>query len=385
MLIAFYFVSCTQKDNAIGLNVTDSSQDELLDTLTIKTLVKFDTLVKPSRLANGEFLYLAKKLESNSDTILTSDFALDLAINSADSTIDSAVLKLPIYNGEIENSENIIIDIYKLNSGWSETSEDSLSGMYSSMTIFDSLYLKNDTSVTEPYKLEMVIDHATISNWGAEKDAGNGFKGLLFKIRDGISVSSPIKLYSSEWKYQSHKPTLTKYTTHVNTTTDSSYVTTTISYPTQDVSIVKKAENLVTENGSFRIGAISGEGVVCKFDLSAIPENAYILTGGIRLTKTSSDEDFGDLKKLALYKNTDSTWYEDITKLKYDSVNVWEFDVDTSKASTYLDIDAIVKYWHNSPDNYYGFYLRPYKWGYSLGSTVFNNLKLEVTYIKPKE
>ena len=88
---------------------------------------------------------------------------------------------------------------------------------------------------------------------------------------------------------------------------------------------------------------------------------------------------------MALYKNTDSTWYNTVNELNYDSVNVWEFDVDTATANTYLDIDAIVRYWHSSPDSHYGFYLRPYKWGYSLGSTVFNNLKLEVTYIKPKE
>jgi len=431
LIVSIITISCSQKYDDVG--IFDPASPSNNWNLTIDYTTK-KSIIDTCNFSNDTKLYIGSK-SIDGEIIASSDFIIDFELIAADTSLDSAILVLPMHSNETEiptsNLNTDIIDIYIVrgengvingsDSSWSENDRtfellEQDTTYYRTVSIIDSSEFFN-----EQYHVRTVIPKDSIRSWISAKE-DNNFFGLLLKLKNGYNFQPDTigDFYSSEWTADLFRPNLEKYRTTTSFSGQDSIFGYN-SYITKDASIIFRKSELPDYTTSdfedkIKIGAVSGEGVFYRFDISdSIPETSTILTARIKLKTVSADPVFGNF-------TDDNSYTKELTINLIDSIRVgdkWYTDMDTliqensdfqladlysnrdnvrynkideisqtsmqSDSTYFKDITFVASKWIENPGKNLGFYLHADNWDVPFGYVIFSNPELELTYLKKQD
>ncbi|PID29470.1 MAG: hypothetical protein CR982_02615 [Candidatus Cloacimonadota bacterium] len=390
-LVSIYF-SCSQKFDGSGFSIIDPSQYPVTDTISIESK-SVDSIYVANRYTQvdkkiyKELLYLGKVVDG-ADTLINLDILFAFSINAKDSLLDSAEVRFPIFNDSLPQFEDLDMSVSTINNLWkSVTTADSVDHRFTPLE--DSCYsyrIENEENSSTFGKNDLVLTLPgdSIYNWYDNVINGGDsryFYGL--SLTSNTPLDTLFQLYSSEWKYYDLRPKVIKYFS--SNSLDSTWIDT-ISI-SNDINIGKKMVNTTSEN--IVIDGFTGEGRVLKFNLDSIfEETGYdygeieTISARLSINKIWDDPYFGGLENLGVYYIKDSLWYkEDLSKISFDIENPWQKAVADS-GYTYVDIETFIDLWLSNKDKNFGIYIRSLSNKNPFSNSIFDKIKLEITYIK---
>ena len=431
LIVSIITISCSQKYDDVGI-FDPSSPSNSWNLTTDYTTKK--GIVDTCNFSNDTKLYIGSK-SIDGEIIASSDFIIDFELTAEDTSLDSAILVLPMHSNESEipaSNINIdIIDIYIVrgengvingsDSSWNESDKtfellEQDTTFYKSVSIIDSSEFFNDQ-----YHVRTVIPEDSIKNWITAKE-DDKFFGLLLKLKEGFNFEPDTigDFYSSEWTAELYRPNLEKYRTTTSFSGQDSIFGYN-SYITKDASIIFRKSELPDYTTSdfedkIKIGAVSGEGVFYRFDISdSIPETSTMLTARIKLKTVSADPVFGSFidddgftKELTINLidsiRVGEKWYTDMDTLRlensdfqltdlylnrenirYDKINQISQTSMQSDSTYFKDITFVASKWIEEPGKNLGFYLHADNWEIPFGQIILSNPELELTYLKKQD
>ena len=382
-------ISCSQKYDETGIF---DPQDPNFFADTLVTIAEKDTIVNNLSMIQDEYLYLGTDIVGG-DTTAYGEILFNFELFNTDSTLDSAYILMPILTDSIfDTNSTKPFDVFRVTNAWDaeDVTRDQL--ILTDQTTLNFVDYP-DTTITDQC-IKISLDPNALMSWFTEDSINTNFNGFLIRSTIGNEITPIIKLFSSRRPYESNWPKVHRFTTDsvlaYDGVTDSTFVVETINNLTTDLSFVKKESAcLDTADSKFKIGGISGEGIVCKIELDSIPSNATVITGRFEMDHTGSDPIYGDIRnsssttnELCVYKVTNSNWTADITQLEYDSLNVWTYKIGAlDSATTLMVADGMMQEWVTDPSSNHGFYITSKNWGQPFGNMVFDSLKIKVSYI----
>ncbi|MCK5760993.1 MAG: hypothetical protein KAH33_06835, partial [Candidatus Delongbacteria bacterium] len=387
--ISAILISCSQKYDETGIF---DPQDPTFHANTFTTIAVKNTIVNSFDIIQDDYLYLGTDIVAG-DTIAYGDILFDFELFNTDSTLDSAYILMPVLTDSIFDMNSAKpFDVFRVVNTWNvnEITKDEL-------ILTDQLTLNSvdypDTSITDKC-IRIDLDPNILMSWFTEDSVNTIFNGFYICSAIGNEITPIIKLFSSRRPYESNWPKIYRFRTDsilsYDGITDSTFVVETTNNLSTDLSFVKKESAcLDTIDSKFKIGGISGEGIVCKIELDSIPSNATVITGRFEMDHDSSDPTYGDIRnsssitnELCVYKVTNSTWTADATQLEYDSLNVWTYKINPLDSTTTLMVaDGMMQEWVTDPATNHGFYITSKNWGQPFGYMVFDSLRIKVSYI----
>ena len=380
-------ISCSQKYDETGIF---NPQDPNFFADTLLTIAEKNTIVNSLDMIQDGFLYLGADI--GADTTAYGEILFNFELFNTDSTLDSAYIIMPIFNDSIfDMNSTKPFDVFRVTNAWNT---DDVTRYQLTLTDQTTLnFVDNpDTSLTDKC-VKIDLDPNALMSWFSEDSINANFNGFLIRSTSGNEITPVMKLYSSRWEYDTYRPKVHRFTTDTllaHDGTDSLVVVETPSNLLTDLSFVKKESVCLDTVGSkFKIGGISGEGIVCKIELDSIPSKATVITGRFEMDHDSSDPTYGDIRnsssitnELCVYKVTSSNWITDITQLEYDTLNVWTYKIGAlDSATTLMVADGMMQEWVTDPSSNHGFYITSKNWGQPFGNMVFDSLKIKVSYI----
>ncbi|NOR44494.1 MAG: hypothetical protein GQ534_02825 [Candidatus Delongbacteria bacterium] len=391
--IAFFaiLISCSQKYDETGIF---DPQDPTFHADTLTTIAMKNTIVNSSNMIQDDFYYLGTDI--GTDTTAYGEILLNFELFNTDSTLDSAYILMPAFNDSIFDMNAIKpFDVYRVVNSWdaNDIARDQL-------ILTDEIILNfvdnPDTNMTNKcIKIELNAD--SLMSWFSEDSLNTNFNGFFIRSNPGNEITPIIKLYSSRNNSDTYIPKIHRFRMDsvlaYDGLTDSLFVLETTNNLSTDLSFAKKESAcLDTTDSKFKIGGISGEGIICKIDLDSIPTNATVITGRFEINNDSSDPTlidpaYGDIRnndtdhELCIYKVTNSDWETDIALLEYDTLNVWTYKIEPVETTTLMVADRIMQKWISYPDSNYGFYITSKNWGQPFGYMIFDSLEIKVSYI----
>ena len=381
-------ISCSQKYDETGI-FDPQDPNFFADTLTI--IADKNTIVNSLNMIQDGFLYLGA--DTGTDTTAYGEILFNFELFSTDSALDSAFVMIPVLDDSISQANlGRTFDILKVNDPWDADDIDR-STLNSTLFSTGNFYNDPDSNLAANNYIKIDIDSSFIATWFTDDTLNTSFNGFLIRSTSGNEITPVMKLYSSRWEYDTYRPKVHRFTTDTllaHDGTDSLVVVETPSNLLTDLSFVKKESVcLATAGSKFKIGGISGEGIVCKIELDSIPSKATVITGRFEMDHDSSDPTYGDIRnnssttnELCVYKVTNSDWPTDITLLEYDTLNVWTYKIEPLDSTTTLMVaDGMMQEWVTDPATNHGFYITSKNWGQPFGYMVFDSLKIKVSYI----
>ncbi|MCK4978807.1 MAG: hypothetical protein KAS62_00355, partial [Candidatus Delongbacteria bacterium] len=364
-------ISCSQKYDETGIF---DPQDPNLFADTLVTIAEKDTIVNNLSMIQDEYLYLGTDIVGG-DTTAYGEILFNFELFNTDSTLDSAYILMPILTDSIfDTNSTKPFDVFRVTNAWDaeDVTRDQL--ILTDQTTLNFVDYP-DTTITDQC-IKISLDPNALMSWFTEDSINTNFNGFLIRSTIGNEITPIIKLFSSRRPYESNWPKVHRFTTDsvlaYDGVTDSTFVVETINNLTTDLSFVKKESAcLDTADSKFKIGGISGEGIVCKIELDSIPSNATVITGRFEMDHTGSDPIYGDIRnsssttnELCVYKVTNSDWSTDITLLEYDTLNVWTYKIEPLDSTTTLMVaDGMMQEWVTDPATNHGFYITSKNWG----------------------
>jgi hypothetical protein len=347
-------ISCTQKYDETGIF---DAQDPNFSADTLTTIAMKNTIINSLDLIQDDYLYLGADIAAG-DTSAYGEILFNFELFNTDSTLDSAYIIMPVFR-DSTNDFNYAksFEIFKVNEPWEISNlNKELVNMspYSTNFFVDNM----DSSLAYDKHIRIDIDTDSLMSWFTDDSLNYNFNGFYIRSTDGNEITPILKLYSSRWDYATYTPKIHRFRTDTliayDGVTDSLFVAETTNNLSTDLSFVKKESAcLDTIDSKFKIGGISGEGIVCKIELDTIPLNATVITGRFEIDNDSSDPTlidpiYGDIRnngtdnELCIYKVMNSDWESDITLLKYDSANVWTYKIEPLETTTLMVADGMM-------------------------------------------
>lgn len=384
-------ISCSQKYDETGIF---DAQDPNFSADTLTTIVVKNTIVNNLNMIQDDFLYLGTDI--GIDTTAYGEILFNFELFNTDSTLDSAYILMPVFNDSIFDMNAIKpFDVYRVVNSWdaNEIARDQL--ILADETTLN--FVDNpDTNMTNKcIKINLSTD--SLMSWFTEDSLNLNFNGFFIRSNPGNEITPILKLYSSRNNSDTYIPKVHRFRTDsvlaYDGVTDSLFVVETTNNFSTDLSFAKKESACLDTIGSkFKIGGISGEGIVCKIELDTIPSNATVITGRFEIDNNSSDlalidPVYGDIRnndtdhELYIYKVTNSDWVTDMTLLEYDTVNVWTYKIEPIETTTLMVADGMMQEWITDPSTNHGFYITSKNWGQPYGYMVFDSLQIKVSYI----
>ena len=393
LILSLVILSCTQKYDETGIF---NPQDPNFYADTLTSIAVKNTIVNGLNSIKDEYLYLGTDL-NGMDTTAFGEILINFELFNTDSALDSAYIMMPILTDSIfDINASKSFDVLKVNNVW-DNSEVSRENLNLTPYSHNNFYTLIDTSAVTNNYIKINLNPDSLTSWFTEDSINNKFNGLYIRSASGDELSPIIKLYSSRRPYSSNWPVIHRFSTDTTLsydgTTDSVFVVETTNYLSDDFSFVgKESICLDTTETKFKIGGISGEGIVCKIKLDTIPSNATVITGRFEIDHdnsdpTSIDPIYGDIRnsdtenEICIYKVTNSNWIEDITQLEYDTLNVWTYKIEPVDTTTVMVADGIMQEWISDPSTNNGFYITSKNWGQPYGFMIFDSLRIKVSYI----
>ncbi|MCK4978872.1 MAG: hypothetical protein KAS62_00680, partial [Candidatus Delongbacteria bacterium] len=380
---------CSQKYDETGIF---DAQDPNFFADTLVTIAEKNTIVNSLSMIQDDFLYIGADI--GTDTTAYGEILFNFELFNTDSTLDSAFIMIPVLDDSLSQANaGKTFDIFKVNAPWDATEVDRNT---LDLTLFSTsnFYTDPDSNLAAYSYIKINLDPSFIETWFTGDSLNTSFNGFLIRSTPGDEITPIMKLYSSRWGYESLLPQVHRFTTDTllahDGVTDTLVVAEAMNNLLTDLSFVKKESACLDTSGSeFKIGGISGEGIVCKIELDSIPSNATIITGRFEIDHDSSDPTYGDIRnsystanELCVYKATNSAWTTDVDQLEYDTLNVWTYKIEPlDSATTLMVADAMMQEWVTDPATNHGFYITSKNWGQPFGYMVFDSLKIKVSYI----
>ena len=390
MIISLFaiLISCSQKYDETGIF---DPQDPNFAADTINTVAIKNTVINSLDLIQDDYLYLGADISAG-DTTAYGEILFNFELLNTDSTLDSAYILMPVFTDPtFDLNAGKTFEILKVDNPWdiSDVKKDQLSLFPYSQNNF--YYLADTNSVTNNY-IKIDLDLDSLKFWFTEDSLNNNFNGFLIRSTSGSEITPIIKLYSTRRIYESNWPKVHRFRTDsvlaYDGVTDSLFVDEKTDVLSTDLSFVKKESVCLDTIGTkFKIGGISGEGIVCKIELDSLPDDATVITGRFEIDHDSSDDVYGDIKniesdnELCIYKVINSNWTTDIALLEYDTLNVWTYKIEPVNTTTVMVADGMMQEWITDPADNHGFYITSKNWGHPFGFMIFDNLEIKVSYI----
>lgn len=393
-------LSCSQKYDDVAVNPEEPD----FITASFTTIASKNTVIEPLNKIEGDYLYLGADIDA-ADTTAFGEILFNFEIFDTDSLLDEAYVMMPVYNDSAyELNSNKQFDIFTVKNSW--TNEDAERNeleleFYSSAGFYNDA----DSSSAEFRAIKIDLNIDSLKSWAAADSVQSRFNGFLLRSKPGEEISPVIRLYSSEWIYDDYVPKIHRFMTDTLTAfdglTDSLTVRETEHGLTADLSFTgKKSEIISGSESKFRIGGISGEGYLCRFNLDSIPEGATVISSRLTFQNIKDEKDpvYGDLMKdgnehdvIRFYKASDTLWTADPYVLNYDSVNYWEDTRILSVSDSTLQnfeirfTDGLFQEWIDNPSSNNGIYFRSGECLQPYGYMTLDSLRIEILYIQITE
>ncbi|MDA3884328.1 MAG: hypothetical protein PF638_01920 [Candidatus Delongbacteria bacterium] len=392
--IAFFaiLISCSQKYDETGIF---DPQDPTFHTDTLTIISEKNTTINNLDIIQDDYLYLGADI-AGVDTTAYGEILFNFELFNTDSTLDSAYIIMPIVNDSLFDMNSLKpLDVFSVTNTWN-TDDVTRNQLVLEDQITLNFVDHPDTNLTNKC-VRIDLNPDSLMAWFTEDSINTNFNGFYLRSTTGDEITPIIKLYSSRWDYDTYMPKVHRFRTDsvlaYDGVTDSLFKVETKNNFSTDLSFVKKESAFLdTADSKFKIGGISGEGIICKIELDAIDSNATVITGRFEIDNDSSDPTlidpvYGDirnsstLKELCVYKVTNSDWVNDITLLEYDTVNVWTYKIEPVETTTLMVADRMMQEWITDPDTNHGFYITSKNWGQPFGYMIFDSLEIKVSYI----
>ncbi len=374
--LIFLMLSCSQKYDDTGI-FEPSDPDHSADTL-LAVSGRFAAF--PSDIISDGYIHIGTDTGETGDTLSSSVSLVRFSIPETEG-LDSAYITYRINMPDMSVYENTAIDVSHYAKFWDR---DDFDIDHSLLNHFATIPLKSDSSLSAlTFRIDLTAE--MLNGW-ANTTSDSSYATLLLESSSDPHISPILKMYSSRWPSESLKPSVNTYYT-----LDDSLIT--FKSPvSDDMSLVFKKTDTDSPEGKVKIGGVSGESYITKFDLSSIPSGAVVLTGRIDMAYAENGRDpvYGGIETQALtdeeifiYVLTDGLWETDIDSVSYDSLNVWQYKLKLSGVDNFFSMDTVIQNWIREPDDNHGILIRSEKWGSPFGYTTFREPRLNVSYIIP--
>ena len=380
-------ISCSQKYDETGIF---DPQDPNFYSVTLATITSKDTIVNSIDIVQSDFLYLGTDI-AGSNTTAYGEILFNFELFNTDLTLDEAYITIPVFDND---GLDKIFDVWQVNNPWNI---DNIDRNALGLTLYPNSYYSFSVDSTA---LKINLDIDSLKSWFTEDSINTKFNGFLIRSRPSNEITPIIKLYSSRWDYDTYRPKIHRFITDSvlahDGETDSTFIVETTNNLSIDLSLVNKESYCLDDGTKFKIGGFSGEGVVYRIELpDSIPTNATVLSSRIEFVNSVDDVDtiYGSFydddddnhDQIAIYKMTDSLWYNDLSQLNYDILN---YRLDTRKlnltgadSNYHIIMDGVIQEWITDPESNYGFYITSIDCWQPFGYMVFDSLKIKISYI----
>lgn len=399
-LLMSFVSSCSQKYDDIALNPEDPD----FTTSTFTSVSADKTVIEPVSMIDGDYLYLGTDIET-ADTTAYGEILFNFEIFNTDSFLDEAYVMMPVYyDAAFEINSDKMFDIFTVKNSWTPGDAE-INALELDFYATAGFYTDADSSSAEFSAIKIGLDIDSLRAWFSTDSANTKFNGFLLRSRPGEEISPIIRLYSSEWTYDDYIPKVHRFRTDTVTAfdgvSDSLTVSETSSRLTSDLTFTGKQEDTLDLSGTkFRVGGISGEGYLCRFDLDSIPKDATVISSRLTFFNLKDEKDpvYGDLMNngnehdvIRFYRASDTLWTSEPYVLKYDSINYWEdtriLSVSDSTLQTFeiRFTDGLFQEWISDPSTNNGIYFRSGDCLQPYGYMTLDSLKLDIIYMRMTE
>lgn len=393
-------LSCTQKYDDLAVDPEDPD----FISASFTSVSSDRSVVESLSKIEGDYLYLGADIDGT-DTTAFGEILFKFELFNTDSMLDSAYIIMPVYNDSLfELNSDKQFDIYTVRNNW--TKDDAVrEGLDLEPFLTSGFYTDPDSASSGFRSIKIELDVDSLKSWFTTDSVNSKFNGFLIRSKPGDEISPIIRLYSSKWLYDDYVPKIHRFSTDTATAfdgvTDTLVVSETETALTADLSFTgKHAETLDASVTEFKVGGISGEGYICRFDLDSIPNDATVISSRLTFTniKDETDPVYGDLMKngnehdvIRFYRAADTLWTSDPYVLNYDSLNYWEdtriLSVSDSTLQTFeiRFTDGLFQEWINDPSTNKGIYFRSGECRQPYGFMTLDDLKIEILYVRMTE
>jgi hypothetical protein len=377
LLLLSLLISCSQKYDESGIFAPDDLNFTAVtcDSVTVEKTMSF-----PTNFVSDRFAYIGGEVNSG-DTVTYAQISLRSKLPVLEN-LDSSFV---VYKIDKSLTDSLVsplsfsIEVLKMNSELPDTlrNDTDFSGTY-----FCSASITDNTA-DNSFELKFSLDKDSIAAWAAQ-DTLKTTSSFLLRSREGSDPFPVIKFYSASWSFSSVRPKLISYYSYLND--EDSLIHETRETPvSKDLTVGFKDPAPSPAPGDFVLGGFSGEGYLCKIDISSVPMNAIILNADIIFEETGTDPLYGGIGRtdkayLLCYNLQDSLWQNGADQPATDSMLVNE----NTSYRKFINIDNFVHGWINDPSTYHGFMIKSKNWNSPLGWTSYKKPVVKIKYIIPE-
>ncbi|MBN2789770.1 MAG: hypothetical protein JXR69_06245 [Candidatus Delongbacteria bacterium] len=390
--VVVFLVSCSQKYDETGIfdpQDPNFSADTLNSPVRINTVI-FSKNTTYDNYTSDDLLYLGK--DSTLTDSVTANAKILFKISLPDTVnLDTAdVVFTIVESANLDTNKQF--DIYRVNGDWNSQTMDS--------TSLDFTYLrsKNLTQIDSThFQIRISFDGNEIREWAREDTLAEKQESFLLKCSDPQNISPIVKMYSSHWSSSLQlQPYLNSYYSYLDSLgilqKDS-----VLNDIADDITLAYKKSEVLNDTSKFKLGGISGESYICKFDLSQIRTDATVITGRMVLSSILDEVDpvYGNFSndenninnssiykpQIFMYAIKDTMWYSS-GEFEYDTQDyVYEYETNSLDSTNYFNMDRLIQYWIKYPETNFGLLITTKNWTQPFGYSVFRKPIIQVSYI----